>query len=142
MSRFLDPAVLLWDGESRDNRGRKIYTTQERIRYEIGRIGSGVIVEIPPETPTNLATIPRWAGWMFPEMTLQNGVYVRAAILHDYLCGEFGQQHWTRYESDAIFRSALISLGCPRYQAVSVYWGVRIWANATGQTGVNNDNET
>ena len=137
MSRFLDPAMLVWANTDLDKQRRKVYTLIEDLRYEIGRPGSGVIVTVPAGAKTNLATTPRWCAWMFPELTTQHGVFSRAAILHDYLCGEFNHQHWTRYEADAIFRSALISLGCPRHQVLVIYWAVRAWANLTGQTGVN-----
>ena len=102
--------------------------------YEIGPEDSGENIIVPSGRFTNLATIPRtpFLIWLYHDIASPDGRYIAAPILHDYLCNEDFPGNpeepsgFTRFEAAALFRSALRSLGAPRWQSFTAYAAVRL----------------
>lgn len=67
--------------------GRGQYKTVGTTEY-VGRTDR---VTIPADFPTDLASVPRLFWALLPP----DGVYEKAAVLHDYLCVRLGDQHET-----------------------------------------------
>lgn len=135
MSRFLTNAHLESTGD-RDESGRSVYRLTRDLKYQHGDGRHSVILTMPAGRLTNLATIPhtRVLQWLYRELVRPSGKYIRAPILHDFLCNEDFPGNpdevsgFTRFEADAMLRSALRSLGAPRWKVLSVYCAVRAYA--------------
>lgn len=67
-------------------------------RYREGSLGSGYSMElvIPPNTPTDFASIPRCFWWLWPKF----GRWNRAALFHDEA---YRRQNMKRRRADSIF---------------------------------------
>lgn len=92
----------------------------EPLRWEIGKIGSGLFIEIPANFITDLATIPRWVRWLFNPYDPQTA---KAACVHDYLLSlKYGQQM-----AVGEFYAALKADDYPLWKRKLYYWAVT-WA--------------
>ena len=95
-------------------------------------------LEVPasPEHPfsTDLASVPRSLTWLFPRY----GKYTKAAVLHDYLCQNFGSAPPAgstssllpladRSDADEVFRLLMTELGVPKLRR-TLMWGAVSWA--------------
>ena len=96
-------------------------------------------LEVPasPAQPfsTDLASVPRSLTWLFPRY----GKYTKAAVLHDYLCQNFGASPPTatdppsilplvdRSDADEMFLLFMKELGVPRLRRW-LMWGAVSWA--------------
>jgi hypothetical protein len=77
---------------------------------------------------TDFASVPRYFVWLFPA----SGRYTKAAILHDYLCGEpVDNDEISRGEADGIFRQAMRTLEVAFLRRWLMWAGVRIGALGT-----------
>lgn len=77
---------------------------------------------------TDFASVPRCCVWLFPA----SGRYTKAAILHDYLCGEpVGNGVISRGDADGIFRQAMRTLDVAFLRRWLMWAGVRIGALST-----------
>ena len=97
------------------------------LRYEIGALGSGMIVDVPAGFVTDGASVPRVFWSALPAW----GSYSRAAVIHDYLCVRInaGQPHPmapTRAEADAIFREAMAVCGTAAIVRLLMWLAVRL----------------
>jgi hypothetical protein len=96
------------------------WVTRSVIKYT-GRIES---FEVPEDSPTDFASVPRVFVWFLPRY----GRYTKAAILHDYLWrqrAKNGKMPWR--DADAIFRKAMRDLGVPFLRRWIMWTAVR-WA--------------
>lgn len=119
--RFTAPLVLTPDPA---NGG---YRTAAAFAYEIGFKSSGLIVTVPADFPTDLATVPRSLWWLFPP---HDPRYAAAAVLHDYLYrwrSETGEA-FDRATADGIFLEAMLILGVPRWKALTMFVAVRLYS--------------
>ena len=119
----------------------RVWRLDEALRYEIGALGSGQVIEVPVGFRTDGASIPRLLQGLLPAW----GRWSRAAIIHDYLCRAIDDERpvlaydWrvspygygiapvigTRRQADAIFHEALIVCGVSRPLAFIMWLAVR-----------------
>ncbi len=123
MSQFTGPLRL----EHLDADWR-LWRLLEPLRYEVGHLGSGQVVEVPAGFVTDGASVPRvlW-GWL-PAW----GRWSRAATLHDYGYGLIheGAPHplmVTRQEADRVFYEAMLVSGVNRPTALVMWLAVRFF---------------
>lgn len=125
----------------------RIWRLDEEMRYEVGSLGSGALIIVPPGFETDGASIPRLLQGVLPAW----GRWSRAAIIHDYLCrgidrGEpvsiaralpgheavhYGKRIYIeaildRARADSIFHEALIVCDVPRLLAWLMWAAVRL----------------
>lgn len=97
----------------------------EESRYEVCTSLSFIMFDkqftVPVGFLTDGASIPRFA-WISTG-TPFDPRHIRAAIFHDYLYQVDGV---TRLEADALFRAILVKDGVSHYQAVKMYWALRV----------------
>lgn len=100
--------------------------------------GSSRELDVPasPAQPftTDLASVPRCLTWLFPRY----GKYTKAAVLHDYLCQNFGRAPngatdrsllplHDRSDADEVFRVVMAELGVPWLRRW-LMWSAVSWA--------------
>lgn len=105
----------------------KMWRLEQTLRYEIGSLGSGNIIDVPPGFMTDGATVPRWLWWLLPTW----GTYSRAAAVHDFIIGSLEEGHPLpnapdRLTCDWIFWEATGVCGTPLFLRVLLYAGVRV----------------
>ena len=138
MSSFTSNLKLESTGNS-DSAGGPLYRTTRPLVYEVGAKGSNARIEVPKGFITNLGSVPRiWIlQYLYRDIVSPHGRWVAAPVLHDWLCNERfeGQQQlsgFSRFEADAIFRSALKVLGAPYHKRQTIYLAVRLRAILRG----------
>jgi hypothetical protein len=104
------------------------------LRFEIGSLGSGLVVEAPPGMVTDGASVPRLLWSVLPAW----GRYSRAAVIHDRLCDliNAGTPHVlapTRRIADRIFLDAMKVSGVNRLVGLAMYGAVRAEARWRGK---------
>ena len=114
MSSFTAPLVVSPGGD-------KLWVTDVSFQYEIGMLGSGLIVTVPVGFETDLGTIPFYARVI---INPADAKCAKAFVLHDYLCNTMG---FTRTVTDAVLFEGLCVLQVPLWRAVLIYLGVSIW---------------
>ena len=114
MSRFTEPLVLIPHTQGR-------YRTGRPFSFEIGLLGSGLVVTVPAGQVTDLASVPRWLWWLFAPYDPQ---YAAAAVLHDYLRSWKGFDPFTAH---SIFLDALLILGVERWKALAMFAAVVVF---------------
>ncbi len=130
----------------------RVWRLDEPLTYEVGALGSGLMIEVPAGFVTDGASIPPPLRGLLPPW----GRYSRAAIVHDYLlrvlaergaidphgCLSIAFAGWhmagipdadiptlnqdARRWADHIFHEAMIAAGVPRPLAALLWAGVRI----------------
>jgi hypothetical protein len=100
---------------------------EETLRYEIGALGSGDIIDVPAGFETDGASVPRMFWWLLPTW----GSYSRAAAVHDFIIGhvEAGDPLTNapdRLTCDRIFFDASAVCGTPAPLRWLLYMGVRL----------------
>lgn len=97
-----------------------IFCTVNKFEYHIGYLGSGSVIEVPAFYVTDLASIPKCLWWFLPP----HWDYVQAAVLHDYL----NSHHKFPFKQTSdIFLEAMLVLKIPKWQAYTLYYGVKYW---------------
>ena len=101
-----------------DSTGRR-FTVIEEFVVLLNIDTIGVVVKVPADFDTDLASVPRilWS-WMPP-----TGRYLRAAIVHDYL---YRTATMPRKQADKVFHALMRRFGVGPVRARLMYWGVRI----------------
>lgn len=116
MSSFTEPLYLTPSADG------ATWVTTRGFSYEIGRLGSDLLIPVPAGTVTDLGTIPWWCGWLAspadPKMAA-------AFVLHDMLCRDLA---FSRTMADVILYEALRVLGVGRTRAALMFLGVRLYA--------------
>jgi hypothetical protein len=84
----------------------------------------GIPFEVPPGSPTDFASVPRFFLWFLPSY----GKYTKAAVLHDRLWRHYVPAGSLSYvDADGILRRAMRELGVPFLQRwimwAAVRWG-------------------
>jgi hypothetical protein len=97
------------------------YCVVRDLNYHIGFFGSGLVVRVEDGFLTDLASVPRWAWWLFPP---HDPDYCAAAVLHDFLYG-LNNGMFTRAVADGVFYEAMRVLGVPKWRAVVMFLAVR-----------------
>lgn len=109
--------------------GRCQWVVQANLTYEVGAVGSGVMIVVPTGTITDFASIPRLFWRLYPP----DGPWLKAAVVHDHLYKSRGNVlrvghpcKFTRAESDDILREAMAVLGVGKVERLAIYSGVRV----------------
>jgi hypothetical protein len=105
----------------------KEWRLEQPLKYEVGSLGSGRVIEAPAGMVTDGASVPRIFWSLLPTW----GSYSRAAAIHDYLIGciEAGVPHVqapTRLAADLIFWEATGVCETPMIFRILLFAGVRI----------------
>jgi hypothetical protein len=99
--------------------GRHFEVTEEFI-FRIGGRSSPYVVRVPAGFVTDLASTPRPIWWIYPPF----GRYLKAAVLHDYLCSVLGLE---KRLVDAVFFTAMAASKCPWWERFPIFWAVRLF---------------
>jgi hypothetical protein len=107
----------------------RLWRLEESLRYEVGALGSGRVIEVPAGFVTDGASVPRWLWSLLPAW----GSYSRAACLHDFglhvlSAGRPHPEMPTRLACDHVFREAMDVCGTPLVIRLLLYAGVRFRA--------------
>ncbi len=86
--------------------------------YHIGSYPRGVMITVPAGFQTDFASVPRPFWGLFPP----DGVYTKAAVIHDYL---YDTRITSRLVADAIFLEAMGVLGVGHAQRLMIFAAVR-----------------
>jgi len=112
MSSFTHPVILKMLG----HRKYEVYEEFEFVYYD-------KTIKIPKGLETDLATIPRLFWVVFPP----NGVYAKAAIVHDFLYRQLSDSYKiSRKLADEIFLEGMTVLGVARWRRTAIYLAVRV----------------
>lgn len=136
MSRFTETPLQLqplseWNRVNKRPVDRKVersWVLTDCIQYEVGAVGTGIVVHVPEGFVTDLASIPR-PLWLW---TPPFGTHALAAVLHDFLYTTHtvktpvGRRKIERSEADDIFLEAMYVLGVRRSRALTMWAGVRV----------------
>ena len=92
---------------------------------------------VHPGFKTDLASIPRWAQWLFPKI----GRYDIAAVVHDWLyLGAYVRDNYGnskligKHDADVLFYKLLRQLDVKKWRAVLMFWAVRIGGKGVWDT--------
>lgn len=124
MSAFTGPLTL-----TQLDADWKLWRLEQKLSYEIGALGSGNLIEVPPGFVTDGATIPRLFWALLPTW----GSYSRAAAVHDYtvtkiLEGDPLPNAPDLLACDNIFWEATGVCNTPYLLRVLLYLGVRYYS--------------
>lgn len=105
----------------------KLWRLEQTLRYEVGSLGSGNIINVPAGFETDGASVPRLLWWLLPTW----GSYSRAAAVHDFIItfveeGRPLPNAPDRLTCDRIFWEATRVCGTPFILRALLYAGVRI----------------
>lgn len=105
----------------------RVWKLLSPLRYEIGDIGSGRLIDVPKDFVTDGASIPPFARTFLAVW----GTYGRAAVIHDYLYSliRSGDPHPlapTRARADAIFFEAMKPLRTAAPLRLALWAAVRV----------------
>lgn len=111
-----------------------LWRVHEPLIYELGELGSGDFIIVPPDYVTDGASIPRLLWAFLPAW----GKYSRAAVVHDYLCTlvdrDMPHQYApTRREADAVFFEAMGVCQVSLIVRWALWIGARIGAIVPGK---------
>lgn len=129
MSAFTGPLTI-----TECDPDRRQWRLEQPLRYEVGCLGSGRIIEAPAGFLTDGASVPRLFWPLLPAW----GRYSRAAVVHDFLCVAInaGAPHRfapDRRTADRIFRHAMRVCGVSAVTRWLMWLAVRAEAVARGQ---------
>lgn len=123
MSAFTGPLSL-----TELDRDWRLWRLDQPLRYEVGRLGSGQVIEAPAGMITDGASVPQplWSvlsPW---------GPYSRAAAIHDRLCYLIasGAPHplaRTYARAADVLLEAMAVAGAPLAQRTAMWAAVRAW---------------
>ncbi len=115
VSSFTD-ATFEPTGERRA--GRALYRIVEGMRFDIGFLGSGLSVWVPPGFVTDGPSVPVWLRWALPV-----GRMIKAAAVHDCLREDL---RFSKLEGDAIFLTAMRAERTPVWLRELAFVAVRL----------------
>jgi hypothetical protein len=81
-------------------------------------VGHGIVIEVPAETETDFASIPR----IFHAVLSPFGPYGYAAVIHDYC---YRTRYTSREVADAILLEGMRESRVPAWQRWAIYLAVR-----------------
>jgi hypothetical protein len=125
MSRFTGPLSVTHLDTSDGRRWR----LNEPLIYEVGFLGSGIVITAPTGFITDGASVPRPLWAFLPPW----GTYSRSVTLHDLLtaCLRNGQTHpcaSTWAEAAKLLRAMMVAEGTGQLIRTVIYVAVRLWA--------------
>lgn len=126
MSHF-SPEFPKMEFTGRTRWGRGIFRLTEPLKYEVGRNGTGLYVEVPVMYETDFASVPFLFWWLAPP----TGKYGAATIVHDYMCEHYSG--FSRVVADAVFLEAMRHLGAWWWRRMIMFMGVRAYWLAFGK---------
>lgn len=131
MSRFTDHLGLVEaegaDGRPKQREGRTLWVLCWPLSYEVGALGSGVVITVPRGYETDLASIPQFA-WSLGFSP--SGPWAKAAVVHDYLYTLGGRlpdgRAYSRAAADKVLDEAMAVLGVPAWRRAVIWAAVRL----------------
>lgn len=88
-----------------------------------------VLIKVPAGFKTDFASIPRILWSLFTH----HDIFNKAAIVHDYLCGTYGDMgRFTEEQIHIIFYEALLVIGIPAWKAKIMWKSVDMFAEIKG----------
>ena len=87
-----------------------MWELENPLLWELGKKGSGLLVEVPRGFKTDLASIPWYGRAIFKTA---DATFAKASILHDFLL----ESGWSPITAGAEFANALIADGVARWRA-------------------------
>ena len=102
----------------RERRG-DAYRTTRPVAWELGRLGSGLVYEVPAGTPFDVS-VPRGLAWAFDP---HDPRYLKAACLHDAMLA----QGWARPTAAAAFAEALAASGVGPARRLAMFLATALW---------------
>lgn len=118
MSSFTTPLSYEPTGTFRN--GRPEYRVTAPFRYEVGEIGSGLVLTVEEGFVTDLASVP----WPFRRWFPPDGPWATAAAGHDRL---YAGGVVSRRMADLIFLEAMEVLGVPPWRRWLMFLAVRVF---------------
>lgn len=115
MSSFTE-ALAIDTGERRN--GRKLFRYPQGFRFDIGYLGSGLSVTVPPGFVTDGPTVPAWLARILPMHTI-----AKSAAVHDLLREDL---RFSKLEGDAVFLTAMAAEGAPAWLRELAFVAVRL----------------
>lgn len=118
MSKFLSSLIL------KDETGESMELYMPLV-YRSDKLGREIVV--PAGFETDFASIPRFFHRLIPK----NGLYDKAAVIHDYL---YSTGVVAKQDADLVFFEAMLVLGVPSWKRnvmyLAVHWfGWMAWNN-------------
>lgn len=109
MSAYTDnPGWLSPDGDG--------YRVERHIWWELGRVTSGLWIEVPPGFRFDVS-VPWFARWLFSPHDKR---FLKAAALHDWLLAD----GWSSVEAAGVFHQAMKADGVPRWRRLVMFLAV------------------
>lgn len=99
-------------------KGRGTWRVTSPLSYESDVAGQNITV--PTDFITDFASVPRWPPLFF---SVFGDIASEAAVIHDYL---YAAIPFSRYKCDCVLKEAALTTGCPQWQALGLFIGVRI----------------
>lgn len=106
----------------RDN-GDGTFTVLADVIYEIGEVGTGLVIRVPAGAWTDFASVPRILWPLFPP----HGNHGKAAVVHDHLYALVRRGMFTRAIADSIFLEAMKVSGVGFFKRACMYLAVRLF---------------
>lgn len=136
MSKFTGPLRLDF-GDWTDTGNGRIAILLEPLVWECDERGSGLTVTVPAGYMSDGASVPRI---LWPLLPPWGDRATRAAILHDFICGELDEGRAlpgaeTRPACDWQFYLALLALDVAEWRATICWLGVRLGSLLPSPTG-------
>lgn len=107
---------------------KQLWRLDKPLHYEAGDEGSEHWIVVPKDFVTDGASIPKFLQAIYkPE-----GLYFRAAIIHDYLvrCYRLGEPHFeasTPYAIDMRFAEAMLWMKVPKGIVQTFFYALRVF---------------
>lgn len=116
MGSFKDPLIL-------EDVGDGTFIVRKSFSYSLGEIGSNIIITVPENFRTDLASIPSICNIIVPKL----GKYNKGAVIHDYLYSLCRLGKFDRTISDAVFYEIMKVCGVRLTQRVLIYVILRLF---------------
>lgn len=123
MSRFTTPLRIEDTGVAHNN--REVFRVLESFTYEVGGLGSGLLIHVPVGFETDFASVPRFLWNLVPPW----GPHGKAAVLHDFLYRK--ESGFSKIVGDAIFCEALEVMGASWWLRTAMYVVVRLFGHSS-----------
>jgi hypothetical protein len=114
VSSFTAPLRGHWHDDGRH------FQVNEAFTFRIGGRHSPYAVVVPAGFVTDFASTPRFIWWLYPPF----GRYLKAAVLHDFLCSILGLE---KRLVDAVFWTAMRASKCRWWEIFPIYYAVRVF---------------
>jgi len=95
------------------------------LHYDFAYSNNGTTILVPNGYKTDFASIPKLLWWWLPP----HGRYERAAVIHDYICTNYGilaNYQYSSYEAADVFGEAMEILGVWKARRILMVTAVKL----------------